>query len=862
MTTHPPLEDILAPHSPAVAQHLNHCARCRIEARLARIAEIAPLTTELPSNEPSEEAERPEPQRYTPIKLIGSGGMGEVWRVHDKILERKVAMKQLRADRKHDLRATKRFLQEARVVAGLQHPGIIPVYDAGILADGRRYFTMKEIHGITFGEVIRRLHREGSDTEWPNPREPWTLRRTIEIFHRVCEATGHAHHKGVYHRDLKPANVMVGDAGEVQVLDWGLVKSTTPTNETSNDPTQTLTGTVAGTPPYMSPEQASGQPVDARTDVYALGALLGQILYNRVPFEGLSTKEILRQLQQRVVPVLHPKHGRSIPPELESLRRRAMSEEPDARPRDARVIAGEIREWLDGIVAREQAIAIYQNVISLAPEFHARRAEAGRRRKAAESKLAQIPPWADSESKEHLWAELSAVDALQHEADTHWLESTQRLHMALNYWSGLLDARRELARRYRQELQDAEYQSDASGIMRAEIALREQISALPEQDPIRQELTVWLKGTGALTLLTNPPGASVTAHRYILDHRRLKPGPAVPLGETPLDRTPLEIGSYLIIIEHPECDPVRYPVQIGRGEYWDGIPPGAESPHAIPLPRKGRLGPDEVYIPAGWVSSGGDPEAIHPVERRQVWVDGFIMARTPVTNRLYIENLDSIVQTEGLDVAMKLVPCEDTNIKGTPGVPIYGQVNERFVLIPDRDGDLWEPDWPVLMLDYRSASLWTEFYAERTGRKWRLPGSFEWEKAGRGVDGRSYVWGEYLDPSWCQMRLSNRGEFLAVSVDTLPLDRSPYGVRHMNGNCREWTRDIFVEGGELPNGHHASSLHSPPTGNDERRILRGGSWIAGFRGCRLASRDWAHETWRNGDQGFRLARELDAKDFA
>ena len=88
------------------------------------------------------------------------------------------------------------------MVAGLQHPGIIPVYDAGTLPDGRRYFTMKEIVGVTFGQVIGALHRDGSDTHWPAPGSPWTLRRVMERFQRVCEATGHAHRTGVFHRDL------------------------------------------------------------------------------------------------------------------------------------------------------------------------------------------------------------------------------------------------------------------------------------------------------------------------------------------------------------------------------------------------------------------------------------------------------------------------------------------------------------------------------------------------------------------------------------------------------------------------------------------------------------------------------------
>ena len=164
----------------------------------------------------------PPENRYDFVCLLGRGGMGEVWRVHDQVLDRTVALKMLHSQRSHDRLSEARFVAESRVVAGLQHPGIIPVYDAGTLPDGRRFFTMKEIVGATFERVIEDLHQHGSDTQWPPPGSSWTLRRVVELFLRVCEATGHAHRKGVLHRDLKPANIMVGADGEVQVLDWGL----------------------------------------------------------------------------------------------------------------------------------------------------------------------------------------------------------------------------------------------------------------------------------------------------------------------------------------------------------------------------------------------------------------------------------------------------------------------------------------------------------------------------------------------------------------------------------------------------------------------------------------------------------------
>jgi serine/threonine protein kinase len=172
-------------------------------------------------------------RRYTDEGLLGIGGMGEVRRVRDTQLGRVVAMKVLRSDLvTHDW-AKVRFIEEAQATAQLQHPGIVPVHDLGVLPDGRPYFTMKEVTGATFDEALRLTH-----LPVPGPADdqgPWTLRRLVEVFRRICEAVSYAHSRGVLHRDLKPANIMLGPFGEVLVLDWGLVKGAKPCSSASPD---------------------------------------------------------------------------------------------------------------------------------------------------------------------------------------------------------------------------------------------------------------------------------------------------------------------------------------------------------------------------------------------------------------------------------------------------------------------------------------------------------------------------------------------------------------------------------------------------------------------------------------------------
>jgi serine/threonine-protein kinase len=231
--------------------------------------------------------------RYEIEGKLGEGGMGEVWRARHPELQFPLAVKVLGAEYRGRAGPERRFRDEARITGQLQHPGIPPVHEVGVLPDGRPFFAMKLIKGRTLDELLK---ARSSPTE--------DLPRFLTIFEQICQTLAYAHSKGVIHRDLKPGNVMIGAFGEVQVMDWGLAKVLASRGreapeddaETSGIPvTRTATGTLAsrpgdvvGTPAYMAPEQARGEvdQLDERCDVFGLGGILCAILTGQPPFSG------------------------------------------------------------------------------------------------------------------------------------------------------------------------------------------------------------------------------------------------------------------------------------------------------------------------------------------------------------------------------------------------------------------------------------------------------------------------------------------------------------------------------------------------------------------------------------------------
>jgi eukaryotic-like serine/threonine-protein kinase len=255
--------------------------------------------------------------RYEVLEPIGQGGMGTVYRARDRVLDREVALKVLRPEVAGP-EWTNRLEREARVLARLEHPGVVPVHDVGTLADGRIYYLMKLIRGQRLDQFAQSVTRS----------------ELLRAFLRISEAVGFAHAHGVVHRDLKPSNIMVGAFGEVMVLDWGIARVAGAVEVPDvglgparpGDGQDTAPGTVLGTPGFMAPEQATGAVhlVDERTDVFALGAILRSV-------------------------VTAGAEGNPIPRPLIAIWERAMAAHPAARYPTAGDVSAEITRFLDGL---------------------------------------------------------------------------------------------------------------------------------------------------------------------------------------------------------------------------------------------------------------------------------------------------------------------------------------------------------------------------------------------------------------------------------------------------------------------------------------------------------------------------------
>ena len=249
--------------------------------------------------------------RYRAVHKLGQGGMGSVYCVEDETLGRQVALKVIAlSDVEEEFR--NRLLHEARVIAQLEHPGIVPVHDVGTLPDGRLFYTMKLVQGQSLDQYVSSLT---------------TLAERLRLFQRICEPVSFAHARGVLHRDLKPQNVMVGPFGEVLVMDWGLSKllgdsrEMSPSSEAAVS-TETQHGAVLGTPGYMSPEQAKADRSQegCPTDVYSLGAILKFLL------DGFSP----------------------LPRPLMAILKKCLEQDPSARYPSAQELGSDIGNFLDG----------------------------------------------------------------------------------------------------------------------------------------------------------------------------------------------------------------------------------------------------------------------------------------------------------------------------------------------------------------------------------------------------------------------------------------------------------------------------------------------------------------------------------
>jgi serine/threonine-protein kinase len=284
-------------------------------------------------------------QRFEDEGEIGRGGTSSIRRVHDKNLLRRVAMKVLDPALGSQPRQVQAFLEEAQITAQLEHPGIVPVHELGVDADGTRYFTMRLVRGHTLGDWIDSRDDLGS---------PESLQEGLSILLKTCDSLAFAHSRGVLHCDLKPANIMVGSFGEVYLMDWGLaqLRGTDASIEVGRAPEVRLRveGRVSGTPAYLSPEQALGKwsECDERTDVFSLGAVLYHLLTGRAPFVGESVQAALRHAidNQYDPPQLAAAH--LVPPDLVRIVDKALRAAQEERYQSALDLKKDLERFLRG----------------------------------------------------------------------------------------------------------------------------------------------------------------------------------------------------------------------------------------------------------------------------------------------------------------------------------------------------------------------------------------------------------------------------------------------------------------------------------------------------------------------------------
>ena len=749
-------------------------------------------------------------ERYETLRELARGSMGVVKVARDLSLQRLVALKELRPEGAVP-NAAARFLDEARITAQLQHPGIVAVYEIGVDPEEERpFFTMQLVEGRTLQDILTCLTQGDPDTV-----RRFSRARVLNLFMQVCMAVAYAHSRGVIHRDLKPANIMLGEFGEVFVMDWGLakiVRTGVDRPVVGGRPDEavfrTRVGDITGTPSYMSPEQAMGL-VDAlseRTDIYSLGAILYEILAGRPPFVGDTAQAILRQVRASdpelpgdVAP------DAEIAPDLESVVMRCLARDPKDRFARATEVRDEVEASMLGRGTIMRRVRGAGRTLREAHRAGQNFRDLARRRRRLSREVAEAASlrlrYDTPEQIEGEWVRQAELAELEADLEHAFENAVALLHQILGEVPDHREAHEGLRDLLWYRFLEAERASDQPAM-----ALYRSLAT--QHDP-GATLRGSLVGDGSLRIESEPE-AAITLWRYTREGHRLAPTDRRDCAQSPVTLDPLPMGTYLLELRAEGHVTTRVPVSIGRQE-------AAEM--SVRLPVSGALPDGCVYVPAGPTWLGARDLELGAPPRARVVVHGFAISRTPVTLDAYADFLNALVDAGDVHRAIRHARDPEMWHQGADG---HFHPN-------DYGGN------PVTGVTWRDAVAYCTWCGERDGLAWRLPTAEEWEKAGRGADGRAYSWGDAWESTLCRCADSPEGG--AASAVGNDSDESPYGAQDMVGGVREWT------GTEHPR-------------DSRQRAVKGGGFLSARTECHLAARRFRKLDRAEPDLGFRLALDM------
>jgi len=684
--------------------------------------------------------------RYVIRARLGAGGMGEVFLADDTQLGRKVALKFIQADTEGDSHAQRRLLREARAAATLDHPNICAVYDVGEAA-GRRYIAMQYVDGESLDARLRRA--------------PLDLREILALAVQIVGGVADAHAHDILHRDLKPANIMVTARGEAKVMDFGLARrgssDVSGTGATATESAMSHAGQVVGTAAYMSPEQARGESLDARCDLFSLGIVLYEMVTGQRPFHATSTAALTAAILTHEPPPL-ARFAPSTPAEFDRIVTKLLKKDPGSRYQTAADLLIDLR------ALKEEQDFQAKLGRTPAPATHAS-ASAPAAADSVPHAVTAGPSIVSPGRRRSFRTVGAAVAVLAILAAAGWFAwRTANLRWAraqIAQVSSLADARRT-----------AEAFDLALSVQRY----------LPN-DPTIAGLLPAIADTISVT--TEPAGASIYLKRFAVGGT---PAPRQLVGTSPVTNARIARAQYVLSIEKEGFAPTERTVA--------GVPVHVEALTIMPPPIRitqqlmpiDKVPPRMVFVP------GGDYRLVswsRPTDRR-VSLAGFVIDKYEVSNREFKEFISAggyLKQQFWTHPFMKdgrPIPFDEgirtlVDRTGLPGPRTWS--NQTF---PDG-----KADHPVTDITWYEASAYAAFRGKQ------LPTIFQWEKAARngfvapgGV--RTMPWGLFYpgDP------LDGRANFGAGTqpVESAEFGMSPFGVYNAAGNVAEWTLNDSPDG--------------------------------------------------------------------